>query len=81
MAMVPPAPGLFSTTTGWPSVRDSSVPTAREIMSAVLPAASGTSKRIGRAGQLCAMAEPVHKAASAIASRALRRAVIMGELL
>ena len=63
--MVPPAPGLFSITTGWPSALESSWPANRDTMSAVLPAASGTSSLIGLDGKVCA---PASDAATRVAA-------------
>ena len=40
--MVPPAPALFSTTTGWPSASASPVATSRAVMSTFPPGAKGT---------------------------------------
>src|SRR5690606_18817066 len=56
-----PAPGLFSTMTGWPRVvlRDSAM--ARPTMSVPPPAGKGTINLIGRAGQAsAACAAPAH---------------------
>jgi hypothetical protein len=50
MAIEPPAPSLFSTTTGWPRLFASSLATTRDTMSAVLPGASGTTMRSCLAG-------------------------------
>jgi hypothetical protein len=46
MPIVPPAPVRFSTTTVWPSVRDSTSPTWRAMKSIAPPGASGTMNRI-----------------------------------
>ena len=53
--MVLPAPGRFSTTTCWPSARESFSVISRQMMSGVPPAACDTMNLTGRAGQvLCA---------------------------
>src|SRR5262245_12425137 len=54
--MFPPAPGRFSTTTGWPSVLASSSPTARARTSTSPPAGNGAIMRMGFVGQVCAAA-------------------------
>ncbi|CFP66817.1 Uncharacterised protein [Bordetella pertussis] len=48
--MLPPAPALFSTMTGWPSLVPMCWPTSRAIRSVVPPAAYGTMRRMGCAG-------------------------------
>jgi hypothetical protein len=48
--MVPPAPGRFSTMTGWPSAGESRSPTVRAMMSVALPAVKGTMILIGPLG-------------------------------
>ena len=50
MPMVPPAPPIFSTMTGWPSVRDMWSPTRRVTTSVGPPAANGTITVIGLFG-------------------------------
>jgi hypothetical protein len=47
---MPLAPGLFSTTMVWPSVADIFSAKARPIWSVALPAANGTTARIGLVG-------------------------------
>ncbi len=54
--MVPPAPGRFSSTTGWPSCVLSFSETVRAMMSVELPGVKGTTTLIGFAGQACAHA-------------------------
>ena len=49
-----PPPGLLSTTTCWPSARDSFSAINRQMISGVPPAAWETMNLIGRVGQLCA---------------------------
>ncbi len=71
--MVPPAPGRFSTTTGWPRICDSRWATTREELSVMPPAAKGTTQVMPRLGQgVSARARP--GVASVAASR-LRRAI------
>jgi hypothetical protein len=53
-AMIPPAWGRLSTTTGWPSRNRSFSATRRAGMSIELPAAAETIRRIGRSGY-CAL--------------------------
>jgi hypothetical protein len=50
MPSMPPAPALFSTTTGWPQRSFSLSPSRRTMMSSELPAGAGTTMRTGRAG-------------------------------
>src|SRR3954465_9135462 len=54
--MEPPAPGLFSITTGWPSACESLSQTTRVITSVGPPAGNGTTIFTGRAGYDCACA-------------------------
>ena len=51
---LPPAPGLLSTTTGWPSAAASGSATRRAMRSGELPGGNGTTSLIGRDGQACA---------------------------
>src|SRR2546423_8858246 len=71
--MLPPAPAVFSTMTGWPN--DARMPSAmiRPITSVDPPGASGTTSVIGRDGKTCAGAldTPARVAASAIAAISL----------
>src|SRR5262245_30015577 len=53
---MPEAPGMFSTTIGWPSVRDAPSATRRAIMSVAAPGPVGTISLIGRLGQVWAFA-------------------------
>jgi hypothetical protein len=46
----PAAPGRFSTTSGWPSVRDICGASRRIMMSVAEPEAKGTTTRTGRDG-------------------------------
>src|SRR6185503_3731827 len=54
MPMVSAPPGRLSTITGWPSSFDSAGPTRRAMLSVALPAACGTTRRIGRSGNSAA---------------------------
>src|SRR2546430_216929 len=54
--MLPPAPGLFSTTTCWPHISESRAPTMRPIESMPPPGVNGTTRRTKRVGQACANA-------------------------
>jgi hypothetical protein len=76
-ATTPPAPGLFSTTTGWPSVRAMCSPTARAVMSAAPPGALGTTMRTGLAGKPCAHAGARGAAAARMEDRIRRRRIGM----
>src|SRR5262245_28437654 len=51
--MVPPAPGRFSTTIGWPTCFDTCSSTMRPTMSFAAPAANGTIAWMVRSGQGC----------------------------
>jgi hypothetical protein len=62
MPIVPPPPGRFSISTGWPSCPDSFSATVRAMMSVALPGVNGTITRSGFAGQ--AWAHAPHCAAS-----------------
>src|SRR5262245_13985226 len=54
MPMVSAPPGRLSTTTAWPSSLASAGPTMRAMLSVALPAACGTTRRIGRSGYCAA---------------------------
>src|SRR6185503_9494271 len=54
MPMVSAPPGRLSTMTGWPSSLDSAGATMRAMLSVALPAACGTTSRIGRSGYCAA---------------------------
>src|SRR6218665_3863046 len=60
----PPAPGRFSTTTGWPSLSLRILASSRELLSVMTPGGNGTTKVIGRVGQLCPAASASAKAAT-----------------
>src|SRR5215204_1878615 len=68
--MVPPAPGLFSMITGWPSLADSSLDIDRAITSVALPGVKAMTMCTGLSGQVCAWAAG---AASARARAAIRK--------
>src|SRR5262245_15145386 len=51
--MLPPAPGLFSTTTCWPHISESRAPTMRPIPSMPPPGVNGTTSLTKRTGQVC----------------------------
>jgi hypothetical protein len=50
MPTPPPAPCLFSTTTGWPRSRPIASATGRAVMSATPPGGKGTIIEMGRLG-------------------------------
>src|SRR6187402_1872432 len=57
MPIVPPAPGRFSTITGWPQAALSRSPTRRATTSVALPAVNGTMMWMAREGyESCACA-------------------------
>src|SRR6185312_856813 len=63
MPMLPAAPALFSTITGWPHFPESFCPTRRGTRSATPPAAKGTMMRTGFVGQASSADAPPAKAA------------------
>src|SRR3954452_9685727 len=65
--MVPPAPGRFSTTNGWPSCSERRCVTVRAMMSVALPAVNGTMTCTRLVGHDCASAalETMHAATAA----------------
>src|ERR1700675_2646704 len=65
MAMLPPAPGLFSTTNCWPSPLLISAEKARATMEELPPGAKGTIRRIGLVGYVCAGAAAAQQIAAA----------------
>ena len=67
-AMLPPAPGWFSTMFGWPTRSPRLAATMRVTTSAGPPGAKGTSQRIGFVGQSCAKALDANRASNAVAS-------------
>src|ERR1700716_575804 len=52
-AMLPPAPGLFSTPTCWPHISESRAPTMRPIPSMPPPGVNGTTSLTMRVGHAC----------------------------
>ena len=66
--MLPLAPGLFSTTTGWPHFSASFGPMTRARMSMPVPGENGTTSVTGREGNACGKA-PDETRASASAKR------------
>ena len=66
---LPPAPGLFSITTGWPQAWASLSPIARARMSVLPPGVNGTTMRTGFDGN--ASAGPAARAVGAAAARAI----------
>jgi hypothetical protein len=74
--MLPPAPGLFSTTTFWPHVSLNFCAIPRPTTSSGPPGGKGTTRRAGRDGNACAIAGSVPVATTpAIAAAATRRHV------
>src|SRR5262249_37137709 len=73
--MRPPAPGLFSTITGWPMFSDSFCPTSRAKRSLPPPAAKPTIKWIGRLGKFAALSPCAPAAPATIAASAAKPAV------
>src|SRR5262249_21079090 len=73
--MLPPAPGLFSTTTCWPHISESLAPRMRPIASMPPPGVNGTTSFTRRLGQAWANARPTGLAATtdAAAIRSRRR--------
>src|SRR5882757_5002476 len=67
--MVPPAPPMFSTITGWPSVVFIRSATRRDTMSVMPPAGNGTIKVTGLLGNVSARAVRVPLSATAHANR------------
>src|SRR5262245_35756892 len=71
-AVIPAAPGRFSTTTGWPRISLMIGATARAVTSTLPPAANGTMIRIGSLGKLCD-----HPAAGYCTSKAANAAAMI----
>src|SRR5260221_6701315 len=73
--MLPPAPGLFSTTTDWPQTCCRRLPTRRAVISVEPPGANGTTTRTGLVGQATARArdERMDGAATAAAAKPTKR--------
>src|SRR5258708_23528612 len=76
--MEPPAPGLLSTMTGWPSRSPSLSASSRAGMSVEPPAAPGTTRVMGRVGQAsAAMAAVAHSQAAAASVRRLNMVFLL----
>lgn len=73
MPMVPPAPGRFSTTTGWPSATLRRSAIGRAMVSVAEPGVKGTMMRIDFEGQDCACETPCGANASTAAPSAATR--------
>ena len=77
--MAPPAPGLLSTTTCWPSATDSFWATWRPMMSVAPPAGKGMTRRMGlAAGQACAQAPEAAVARLSSSARVCRNFMVVG---
>src|SRR5476651_839227 len=68
LPIVPPAPALLSTTTGWPSASDSACMAMRPVESVPPPGGSATMQRIGRVGQASLARTIEGKASAAVAA-------------
>src|SRR5262245_54057145 len=77
---MPEAPGMFSTTIAWPSVRDTPSATRRAITSVAAPGPVGTISLIGRLGQVWAFAV-VPSTTTAQHSNARNKAVTASHLV
>src|SRR5436190_16955623 len=78
--MLPPAPGLFSTTTDWFQVSESFCASWRATTSVVPPAANGTTILTGFEGHACATARAGTRARTAAAARRFHRCMLIGLL-
>src|SRR6188472_1910240 len=78
--MLPPAPGLFSTTTDWFHASWSFCASWRATTSVVPPAANGTTILTGFEGHACAAASAGTSARTAAAARRLHRYMLIGLL-
>src|SRR5688572_18615305 len=70
--MLPLAPGLLSTITGWPSCLPMSAASMRATVSRMPPGATGTTSVIGRLGNGCATAEAAAARNAKAAARSAR---------
>ena len=77
VAMLPPAPGRFSTTTGWPSTGVRAFASARARTSVAAPGGKATTMRTGRSGQECARTIAGVASTAPAPSSAARRVVVM----
>src|SRR5215831_1676501 len=71
--MLPPAPGLFSTTTDWPQISCKRLPTRRAVMSVDPPGVNGTTMRTGFVGQSAPNARDGNNAGAATAAARPRK--------
>src|SRR5450631_4362206 len=73
--MLPPAPGLFSTTTDWPQTSCRRLLTRRAVISVEPPGVNGTTTRTGLTGQSAPEARDtrIDGAAAAAAARPTKR--------
>src|SRR5471032_1288008 len=73
--MLPPAPGLFSTTTDWPQTSCRRLLTRRAVISVEPPGVNGTTTRTGLTGQSAPEARDIRidGAAAAAAARPTKR--------
>ena len=76
--MLPPAPGRFSTTIGWPSFSPSLGPRILAMVSVLPPGGNVTTRRIGLVGYVCAEAANAAQA-SAVTSAKRRMAIPLFE--
>src|SRR5947209_3063448 len=72
-AMLPPAPGLFSTTTDCPHTSCRRLEMSRAVMSVEPPGVNGTTTRTGFTGQSAADARRDNAGAASTAALALRK--------
>src|ERR1700754_624733 len=72
-AMLPPAPGLFSTTTDWPQTSCRRLLISRAVMSVEPPGVNGTTTRTGFAGQSAPAARRESAGAASAAALAPRK--------
>src|SRR6516225_8385172 len=84
--MYPPAPGLFSMTTDWPSASPSSWVTWRDRVSVAPPGGNAITRRIGRSGYnegvcACAKAAAPNTAHATKPHRDRHRSERLGELM
>src|SRR5262249_34574018 len=77
---MPPAPGLFSTTTGFPSLLCIDSARMRPMMSAPPPGPNETTMRIGCCGQSCAAAGPTAAASAAISAKNILMSILPSRL-
>ena len=75
-AMLPPAPGRFSMTTGWPHISESLGAKVRAVMSVALPGEKPTTKRTG-----CRFSTISTPSSSARFSASMRRPSWSGQAL